>query len=92
MIEVLLIDAVLLFLVALTALAAVTLRNLVASVMMLAIYSLLLALVWINMDAVDVAFTFQSMPSMPLRPTLLCCRPTAMPTTPPSTGTSKIIM
>ena len=57
MIEVLLIDAVLLFLVALTALAAVTLRNLVASVMMLAIYSLLLALVWINMDAVDVAFT-----------------------------------
>ncbi len=57
MFEVLLIDAVLLFLVALTALAAVSVRNLVASVMMLAIYSLLMALVWVNMDAVDVAFT-----------------------------------
>ena len=57
MLELFLIDAALLFLVTLTAIAAVSLRNLVAAVMMLSIYSLLIALVWVNNDAVDVAFT-----------------------------------
>lgn len=57
MLEIILIDAALLVLVAITAIAAVSLRNLVSCVMMLAIYSLLMSLVWVNMDAVDVAFT-----------------------------------
>ena len=57
MFEVILIDAVLLVLVAITAVGAVMMRNLVSCVMMLAIYSLLMSLVWVNMDAVDVAFT-----------------------------------
>jgi len=53
----LIIDAVLLFLAAGTAVAAIELRNLASAVMMLAIYSLLLSIVWLNMDAADVAFT-----------------------------------
>ncbi len=53
----LIIDAVLLFLAACTALATVELRNLASAVMMLAIYSLIMSLVWLNMDAADVAFT-----------------------------------
>jgi len=56
-IELFLIDASLLFLAAVAAAATVAMRDLVSAVMMLAIYSLLLALAWVNMDAVDVAFT-----------------------------------
>jgi multicomponent Na+:H+ antiporter subunit B len=50
-------DVVLMALVVATALVAVSLRNLVASAMVLGVYSLLLATVWIQMQAPDVAFT-----------------------------------
>ncbi len=52
-----LINTFLLVLVTLLAIAAVRVRSLFAATMMLGIYSLLMACVWINMDAVDVAFT-----------------------------------
>jgi multicomponent Na+:H+ antiporter subunit B len=55
--EFLLIDVILLFLVTLTAVAIVEVRNLYSAVMLSGIYSLLMAIVWVNMDAVDVAFT-----------------------------------
>jgi len=51
------IDLFLLLLLALTALAAVHVRDLLASGIMLSAYSLLMALVWVNLNAVDVAFT-----------------------------------
>ncbi|MDC1143023.1 DUF4040 domain-containing protein [Planctomycetota bacterium] len=57
MLEFLLIDWILLFLVTLTAVAVVEVRSLYSAVMLSGIYSLLMALVWVNMDAVDVAFT-----------------------------------
>lgn len=40
-----------------TAIAIVRLRNLVAVVILLGLYSLLMAAVWVLLDAVDVAFT-----------------------------------
>lgn len=40
-----------------TGIAAVWLRNLLASAMILGIYSLLMAALWVVLDAVDVAFT-----------------------------------
>ena len=40
-----------------TAIAVVRLRNLVAVVILLGLYSLLMAAVWVLLDAVDVAFT-----------------------------------
>ncbi len=43
--------------VATTGIAAVWLRNLLASAMVLGIYSLLMASLWVVLDAVDVAFT-----------------------------------
>ena len=43
--------------VAATGIAAVWLRNLLASTMVLGIYSLLMAALWVVLDAVDVAFT-----------------------------------
>lgn len=52
-----LIDGVLLFLLILVGLAAVAMRNLLAVTMMMSIYSLLMALIWVNMDSIDVAFT-----------------------------------
>lgn len=55
--EFMLIDLILLMLCTITAVAVVEMRNLFASSMLMAIYSLILALVWVNMDAVDVAFT-----------------------------------
>lgn len=57
MLDFLLIDGILLFLATLAALAVVRMRSLFAATMMLSIYSLLMALVWLNLDAVDVAFT-----------------------------------
>ncbi len=54
---VVLIDTLLLVLVAITAIAIIEVRNLYASVMLTGIYSLLMALVWVNMHAMDVAFT-----------------------------------
>ncbi len=50
-------DVLLLALVLATAFAIDRLRNLVAVVMLLGLYSLLMALVWVVLDAVDVAFT-----------------------------------
>lgn len=53
----LLIDVFLLFLLVLTALGTVAVRNLLAAIALLAVYSLLMALVWVDLQAVDVAFT-----------------------------------
>ena len=53
----LLINTFLLALVTMVAIAAVRVQSIFASTMMLGIYSLLMACVWINMDAADVAFT-----------------------------------
>jgi multicomponent Na+:H+ antiporter subunit B len=50
-------NIVLLVFVAATGIAAVWLRNLLASAMVLGIYSLLMAGLWVVLDAVDVAFT-----------------------------------
>ncbi|MCI0436791.1 MAG: DUF4040 domain-containing protein [Gemmatimonadetes bacterium] len=52
-----LIDVILLFMITLVALAVVIVRNLLAVGMLMSIYSLLMALVWTNMDSMDVAFT-----------------------------------
>jgi len=53
----LLIDIVLLCLLVITAIGTVMVRSLLASTLLLAIYSLLMALVWVSLQAVDVAFT-----------------------------------
>lgn len=53
----LVIDVMLLFLLVVTAIAAISVRSLLAATMFLAIYSLLMALVWVHLQAVDVAFT-----------------------------------
>ncbi|MEJ2577152.1 MAG: DUF4040 domain-containing protein, partial [Gammaproteobacteria bacterium] len=52
-----LIDVFLLTLLAITAIAVVKLRSLVAAVMLSGIYSLISAGVFVVLDAVDVAFT-----------------------------------
>ncbi len=51
------IDLALLLLVTLCALATIEVRSLFGATMLAGIYSLLMAVVWVNMDAVDVAFT-----------------------------------
>lgn len=51
------IDIAVLALLAITALAVLRIRNLFAVVMLLGIYSLLSAVLWTLLDAVDVAFT-----------------------------------
>ncbi len=50
-------DVLLLAVLLATAFAVARLENLVAVVMLLGLYSLLMALVWVVLDAVDVAFT-----------------------------------
>jgi multicomponent Na+:H+ antiporter subunit B len=50
-------DVLLLALLLATAFAVARLSNLIAVVMLLGLYSLLMALVWVVLDAVDVAFT-----------------------------------
>lgn len=50
-------DLVLLALILVTTVAIVRIRNLVAVVILLGLYSLLMASVWVVLDAVDVAFT-----------------------------------
>ena len=50
-------DVLLLSLLLATAFAVARLGNLIAVVMLLGLYSLLMALVWVLLDAVDVAFT-----------------------------------
>ena len=54
---VLLLDAVLLILVTATAIAVIEVRSLFSATMLAGIYSLLMAIVWSNMHALDVAFT-----------------------------------
>jgi len=53
----LLINLILLLMVTLTGIAAVRARNLLGATMLMSIYSFLMALVWTNMDSIDVAFT-----------------------------------
>ncbi len=50
-------NGLLLILILITASAVLLLRNLFAATMLLSLYSLLMALVWLNLEAVDVAFT-----------------------------------
>ena len=50
-------DIVLLTLLVVTTVAVARLRNLMAVVMLLGLYSLLMAALWVILDAVDVAFT-----------------------------------
>lgn len=50
-------DIVLLVFLVLTALIALNLKDLLASAMVLGIYSFLMCLLWAEMGAVDVAFT-----------------------------------
>lgn len=50
-------NGLLLILILITASAVLVLRNLFAATMLLSLYSLLMALVWLNLEAVDVAFT-----------------------------------
>lgn len=54
---VVLIDTLLLILVTITAIVIIEVRNLYASAMLTSVYSLLMALVWVNMHSMDVAFT-----------------------------------
>ena len=57
MTSVVIIDTILLLLVTITAVAIIEVRNLYASAMLTSVYSLLMALVWVNMHSMDVAFT-----------------------------------
>ena len=50
-------DIVLLVLTVISAIGAVTVRDLLASVILLGAFSLFMCLLWIEMGAVDVAFT-----------------------------------
>jgi energy-converting hydrogenase B subunit D len=51
------INLVLLFMIVVIALAAITVRDLLSAVMLLGVYSFLMALVWVEMQTVYVAFT-----------------------------------
>lgn len=57
MIEFLLINGILLFLITVTSLVVLMMRNLLAATVVMSMYSFLMSLVWLNLDAVDVAFT-----------------------------------
>lgn len=57
MFNTLLVDISLLSLVVILAIAIVQVRNLLSAIMLSGMYSLLMALIWQNMNAVDVAFT-----------------------------------
>lgn len=50
-------DLAILVLLVITAIVALRIRDLLSSVMVLAVYSLLMCLLWAEMGAVDVAFT-----------------------------------
>ena len=52
-----LVNDILLFLILVTALTVLRLRNLLAATVLLSLYSFLMSLVWMELDAVDVAFT-----------------------------------
>ncbi len=57
MFEFLLINGILLFFITVTSLVVLMMRNLLAATVVMAMYSFLMSLVWLNLDAVDVAFT-----------------------------------
>jgi multicomponent Na+:H+ antiporter subunit B len=52
-----LINVILLLMITFVAVAVVRVRNLLAAGMLMSIYSFLMALIWTNMDSMDVAFT-----------------------------------
>jgi uncharacterized MnhB-related membrane protein len=51
------IDLILLFFVVVIAMAAVTLRDLLSAVILLGAYSFLMAVIWVELQSVDVGFT-----------------------------------
>jgi uncharacterized MnhB-related membrane protein len=51
------IDLILLFLVVVIAIAAITLKDLLSAVILLGAYSFLMALIWVELQSVDVGFT-----------------------------------
>ena len=51
------IDLILLFFVVVIAIAAITLKDLLSAVILLGSYSFLMALVWVELQSVDVGFT-----------------------------------
>lgn len=51
------IDLILLFFVVVIAIAAVTLRDLLSAVILLGAYSFLMAVIWVELQSVDVGFT-----------------------------------
>ena len=55
--ETFIVDVILLVLVAITGIAVIQVRSLFAATMLAGLYSLLMAVVWSNMHALDVAFT-----------------------------------
>ncbi len=57
MFEFLFINGILLFLITVTSLVVLMMRNLLAATVVMSMYSFLMSLVWLNLDAVDVAFT-----------------------------------
>jgi len=57
MFEFLLINGILLFFITVTSLVVLMMRNLLAATVVMSMYSFLMSLVWLNLDAVDVAFT-----------------------------------
>lgn len=57
MTTIVILDTLLLLLVTATAVAIIEVRSLFASAMLTSVYSLLMALVWVNMHSMDVAFT-----------------------------------
>ena len=50
-------DIILLILTVISAVGAITVKDLLASVILLGAYSLFMCLLWVEMGAVDVAFT-----------------------------------
>jgi multicomponent Na+:H+ antiporter subunit B len=57
MFDVILVDVALLTMVAILAVAVISVRSLLSATMLMGIYSLLMAMIWQNMNAADVAFT-----------------------------------
>ena len=50
-------DLILLFFVVVIAIAAITLRDLLSAVILLGAYSFLMAVIWVELQSVDVGFT-----------------------------------
>jgi uncharacterized MnhB-related membrane protein len=50
-------DLILLFFIVVIAIAAITLKDLLSAVILLGAYSFLMALIWVELQSVDVGFT-----------------------------------